>query len=191
MQSLINSEDTSNNNVIGEPPAKLQRTSNPIFTNPLLTYGIISEETASILMPPPQEILVGRKRPLRIKSRARVMTSPEVIKDLENQKNEILTKQLAPKNKQLAAKNKQVKKKVTQPVTGKKLAKSKKLNTNKEDHHCHVCQERWDEETTCMQKKWVGCEKTGCPKWACPRCLPENFEYKKEYFCDTCTLGLE
>ena len=41
------------NEYADEPPPKLSRSSNDLLTNPLFVSGIISEETASILMPPP------------------------------------------------------------------------------------------------------------------------------------------
>ena len=63
-----------------------------MLKNPLYISGIIPKETAEILLPPPSEVLPGRKRPLRIKSSARVMTSFEVVEDLQSQKAAILEK---------------------------------------------------------------------------------------------------
>ena len=160
-------------------------TSPEISKNPLFRCGIISEETAMILMPPPEEIPQGRKRPLRIKSSARVMTSQEVLDDLQNQKKDLVNKN-----------NKKRKNNVTytknEPKTSKKVKtkdnKSVTRNLSKEDHHCHVCQENWNEETDVDKAKWVGCETQNCPKWVCPRCLPPNFDYKNDYLCDDCSI---
>ena len=103
------------------------------------------------------------------------MTSPEVIKDLQEQKDDILKEQAAKRVKSITCKNR------------KKTSKKSKLNSDIEDQQCHVCQESWDDESTSIQNKWVVCDSPQCLKWACPRCLPEKFDYNKEYYCDTCT----
>ena len=146
-----------------------------VHKNPLLICGIISEDTASVLMPPPVEILPGRKRPLRIKSCARVMTSPEVLEDLQQQKTAILNKPKA-KRKQVSVK----------PKVPPKRKKVPKRNSELEDHHCHICELGWEDEVDEMKSKWVGCETNDCPKWICQRCLPDNFNYKEEFFCNAC-----
>ena len=52
--------------------------------NPLVSSGIIAPELASIFYPPDEIIPAGRKRPLRQKSKARVMTSQEVFDDIKS-----------------------------------------------------------------------------------------------------------
>ena len=48
-------------------------------TNPLVKAGIVSPSVADIFFPPDEEIPAGRKRPLRTKSTARIMSSDEVV----------------------------------------------------------------------------------------------------------------
>ena len=72
-------------------------------TNPLVTHGLISEHLADIFYLPDEKILSGQKRPLRIKSKARVMTADETIEDLKKQEEELKLK-AARKEERLAAK---------------------------------------------------------------------------------------
>ena len=61
--------------------------------NPLVKAGIITEDVADIFMPPDEEIPTGRKRPLRIRSKARLMTDEDVIADLQKQRDELKEKE--------------------------------------------------------------------------------------------------
>ena len=54
----------------------------PASLNPLVTSGIIFEELAKVFYPPDEKIPQGRKRPLRTKSKARVMTDHDVSQNL-------------------------------------------------------------------------------------------------------------
>lgn len=153
---------------------KIMSTSSKSYENPLLTCGIISQETAKVLLPPPEEILPGRKRTLRVKSCARVMTSKEVIDDLENQKTLILNKTQCKRKRGV---------KVTKP------AKKPNRDIEKEDSNCYICGADWGKDSLRNQTKWVGCESSNCPRWTCPKCLPENFNYSAEYFCNTCNAS--
>ena len=44
-------------------------------------------------MPPDEEIPTGEKRPLRIRSKARLMTDEDVIADLQKQREELNKKE--------------------------------------------------------------------------------------------------
>ena len=57
--------------------------------NPFITAGIISKNSVQIFTPPDAKISTRRKRPLRTKSNAHVMTSHEVIADLQSQQQKI------------------------------------------------------------------------------------------------------
>ena len=58
-------------------------------THPLVEAGNISLELASIFKLPEEYVAPCRKRPLRIKSKSRVMTGDEVHRDLKKQREEI------------------------------------------------------------------------------------------------------
>ena len=92
-----------------------------------MQHGIISPDLAAIFNAPDENIPQGRKRPLRIQSKARVMTSDEVVKDLEQQKKNLEEKQ---------------KKKTAICSAGKFLQTEKKNITY------YKCEYRWSRTTT-------------------------------------------
>ena len=59
-----------------------------------MKVGIISEELADVFYPPDEPIPAGCKRPLRIRSKARVMTAIEIYADISEQMNQITEQQL-------------------------------------------------------------------------------------------------
>ena len=71
--------------------------------NPLVTAGIISPELRNVFRPPPEIIPKGRKRPLRVQSKARVMTDDAVLLELRQQKISIEQKQRAQEERKAAA----------------------------------------------------------------------------------------
>ena len=164
--------------------------------NPLLISGIISKETANILFPPDEEILPGRKRPLRIQSKARVMTADDVIEDLATQREIVLSKQqkkndLAAKRKEkcLAKSNVNAKRKkrsgTAQPKRTNKVVKNSN-NDGLEENHCYICDINWEDASTESKLKWAVCENDGCPRWICPNCLAPEHDYDAEYICIYC-----
>lgn len=74
--------------------------------NPLLTSGIISVETSKVLFLPQQEIPKGRKRPLSIQLKARVMPDESVEQDLDKQREEIQRKEYAKRYNSATSKGK-------------------------------------------------------------------------------------
>lgn len=183
--------------------------------NPLVDCGIISQETAEILLAPPEEVPTGRKRPLRIKSQARVMTANEVYEDLQKQKEELELKrkkqeELANRRKSITLKNKSTKNiHVTETSNSnasqvslenslptrtrphrilkpsQRLLQSS-LNIGQSEDECFSCNFFWDEEPKNLQLKWAGCD--NCFHWICPRCLPINFDYNAYFLCDDCRV---
>lgn len=61
-------------------------------SNPLVAHGLVSRELFDLLTPPEAKIPVGQKRPLRIQSKARVLTASDVQEDLIRQEEEIEAK---------------------------------------------------------------------------------------------------
>ena len=159
-------------------------------SNPLFTCGILSDETSHILFPPAEEIPQGRKRPLRIQSKARVMTAEDVQQDIARQQTDINAKAMKCKKTDVP-KGKGKGKGKGSAAKDKKETRLSETGENvglMEDQTCNGCDRDWDEEREELQSKWVGCETHGCPHWTCPRCLPLGFDYKDEYYCDDCVL---
>lgn len=117
--------------------------------HPLVKAGIVSPEMAEIFTPPEEVIPVGRKRPLRIKSTARVMTGDEIYADIQQQLKELNSKCGKKGGK------------------GKKAAKPQKKQ-NEDDVLCYICATECLEENEAVRQLWAGCDT--CPNWACPRC---------------------
>lgn len=202
-----------------DPPAqKSEKESyrqNPTL-NPLVTTGIIPRELAEIFTPPDEKIPVGRKRPLRTKSKARVMTSDEVMEDIRLQEEAIenegarkqqrITRLANKKRKTGGAKSTSGTRNDTgvptstpsSPVpstSGTRRCSSRKSKAKKrvstesfEDNNCYKCSKKFEDDTRENQCKWVGCEEKGCPRWVCVGCLPQQFSYSDEYFCSECIL---
>ena len=165
--------------------------------NPLVKCGIISEDVASIFMPPMEEIPVGRKRPLRQQSKARIMTGNDVYQDIMRQKDQIKEKEerIKKRKEELAKKkndNEQKKRdtnKRSVQNSFKTNNRSKRSKSGLEDNECFSCTISWTREQPTLQNKWVGCEGRGngrCPHWVCPRCLPNGFNYNDNYLCFEC-----
>jgi len=132
--------------------------------HPLVKAGIVSSELAEIFTP--EEVIpVGRKRPLRIKSTATVMTGEEIHEDIKHQAKEL---------------NSKCEKK---GVKGKKKSKPQKKQDD-DDVLCYICGIECLEENEAVRKLWAGCDT--CPNWSCPRCLSKNFDYQAEFMCLNC-----
>jgi hypothetical protein len=120
------------------PAAELQSPSE----NPVVASGIISSDLASISFPVEEEILSGRRRPLRISSKARVMTSDEVRADLESQ-----IKAIKNKGQETAPRKiiKQEKKDDVIPSTSrnKRPRQSSEDDFALEDSICLICGRDW------------------------------------------------
>ena len=159
--------------------------------NPLITAGIVSEDLAEIFTPPNEKIPQGRKRPLRIKSKARIMTSQEVVADLQNQQQQIDNTN---RRREVAGQNISRKScgtrqgRAIQVRRTSKRAAARKTNhvRNEEDNDCYVCTANFYWESQINKEKWVGCESEECPHWVCPRCVPPDFDYADDYFCNAC-----
>ncbi|KAJ8041607.1 hypothetical protein HOLleu_12474 [Holothuria leucospilota] len=193
-----------------------QSTSTVISENPLVKYGIVSEELAAIFFPPKEDIPQGRKQALRMKSKARVMTADEVLEDIEKQKKELEEKQrkkeerLKERERKKAEKEKQEaeKRKRKEEAEARKKAKNEKTKSMKqlnvtetvpvqedsdddqEDDFCSVCSKDFCDDPPEEQEQWVGCSRQGCHRWSCTECLPENFDYANDFFCQGCVASL-
>ena len=161
--------------------------------NPLVKAGIITEDVAEVFFPPEEEIPVGRKRALRVQSKARCLTDDDVQEDLQRQRDQLKEKeerQRKRKEELEKKKNEQAKKQVkrktavTQPKKTNPNAKRK--NAGLEDNECFSCSIPWAQERSLLKSKWVGCKGRSCPHWVCPRCLPSGFDYKDSFFCLDC-----
>ena len=176
------------------------------YDNPLITAGIVSEDLAEIFTPPDEKIPTGRKRPLRIKSKARIMTSQEVTDDLQNQMQEIEernTRREAPAQRNTRGRNRGTRRlnprerpaNDRSSTAGRTMQVKRKSNrvvrktrhvSNEDENDCYVCAANFYDESQINKDKWVGCESEECPHWVCPRCLPPDFDYNDDYFCDAC-----
>ena len=166
------------------------QTQSPAMKNPLVRCGIVSEDLAEIFFPPEEAVPVGRKRPLRTKSKARVMTSDEVYEDIQEQERSIRQKEQNKRKRNVSSgkanKGKKTQKKTNsteQPSTSRNQLSS---DEETEGNTCFGCDLPWQSERRILQTKWVGCERNGCPHWVCPRCLPTGFQYSSEYYCADC-----
>ena len=163
--------------------------------NPLITAGIISEDLAEIFTPPDEKIPVGRKRPLRAKSTARVMTGADVIEDLENQQREIDRRN----ERREATAQRNVRRRgrgnrrqnprngggdidgdQPEPSTSVRTMQVRRTSIrsanrrtrnvgNEDDNVCFVCNVNFYRESKVNKDKWVGCDGNECPHWVCPR----------------------
>ena len=124
-------------------------------------------------MPPDEEIPVGRKRPLRQQSKARIMTASNVYDDIKRQQDAIKEKEerIRKRREGQLQKNEQKKKPTTKKAVPKKPSKtintrSKSTKFGIEDNECFSCSISWASEKSMLQTKWVGCEgkeNTQCP----------------------------
>ena len=151
-------------------------------SNPLVTEGIISPDLAEIFYPPDEKILQGRKRPLRTKSQARVMTSQEVINDL-NVQEQVIESRTARKEANIQRGRTNCRGKRVNRVNISAKNRERTIS-NEEDNTCHECETNYYQESQINRRKWVGCET--CHHWVCPRCLPPNFNNKTDYYCNEC-----
>lgn len=162
--------------------------------NPLVTHGLIPSELADVFRPPDAKIPVGRKRPLRIKSKARIMTAPEVVEDLVRQEEEIELRTARTAGKKTGQKTSRppgregtvMQKDQASSSSSSSKKKKTSVRTTLEDNNCYICEINFYDVPRLSQRKWVGCETNGCPHWVCESCLPPNFNYESEYICDYC-----
>ena len=151
--------------------------------NPLVTSGIVNAELAGIFYPVEEPVPEGRKRPLRIQSKARVMTNDDVISDILEQQKKLEEK------KKLAEERKRKR----NEKTGSKGQPSKRKNRRAMtgDDFCCNCAIDYDEYPEHVDEFWVGCsgkvDGTDCTHWCCPRCVPQGFHPVDDtYFCSSC-----
>ena len=92
----------------------------------MIKQGFVPVRYIDILKDPNDYVKPGMKRPLRVKSKAKVMTDVEVIQDIEGQITEIENKQ------DTKRKPNAVKPKSTQPPPKKRARVT-------EDNDCYIC----------------------------------------------------
>ena len=171
-------------------------------SNVLVTSGIVSKDLAEIFTPPDEKIPAGRKRPLRTKSKARVMTSQEVIDDLLSQQQEIDSRIARREAAAQRGRGRGRGGRGRRPQNSRQREDTPLLSTprrpsnrvaninrnivSEDENECYICNINFYNESRVNKNKWVGCEGNGCPHWICPRCLPSDFDYNAEYFCDIC-----
>ena len=172
-----------------QPEEEIIASNSSGVTNPLVKAGIVSPSVADIFFPPDEEIPAGRKRPLRTKSTAQIMSSDEVYSNIRRQRQEIEEKERRKIERQEEAKrkrqnnNEQSRKRANQ---SRSSTRNKTARAQVEDNDCFVCELNYDRETEGLKEKWVGCDGPNCPHWICPRCLPIGFQYTDDYLCDDC-----
>ena len=158
-----------------------------VLTHPLVSTGVVSQEMADIFQVPDDEIPVGRKRPLRIQSKARVMSSDEVYAEIRQKSEELKEKERKKEERRQNIEENKRKKATAQSKRAQPRAgPSTTRRRNNEDNVCFICQIEYEDDRVAVQKKWVGCDGRNCPHWVCPRCLPSGFCYSDDYFCDDC-----
>ena len=177
----------------------LQLSSNAASKNPLVQHGIISPELADVFYAPDENIPKGRKRPLRIQSKARLMTADDVYEDLRKQQENLEEKERKKAQRTATVKSGTKRKSTvstrsddadvpsTSGLSGAKGKPSKVKKRGLEENNCFICERSWTKERKTLKTKWVGCEGEGYPHWTCPRCLPTSFDYKNHYRCVDCS----
>ena len=168
--------------------------------HPLVDAGIISPELASVFTPPEEYIPPGRKRALRVKSQARIMTGDEVYEDIRRQQEELREKERAtPERKAALERKRAANRGRTNASTSSGRAGTSSTRTrgarrrepveeSSSDEEvqslCISCSANYFSENPRLRGKWAGCD--NCESWFCSDCLPENFNYNAEFKCDYC-----
>ena len=186
----------------------VQGTSKPT-RHPLVDAGIISPELASVFAPSEEYIPPGRKRPLRVKSRARIMTSDDVYSDMKKQREEVEDKERATAEKKATLEKKRgttsgkasTSNSKASTSSDKDSANSGKVSTSnrgriakkrsvqnvscdEEESLCITCGTNYYSQRRRKQGKWAGCD--NCDSWFCEECLPDDFNYNASFTCDNC-----
>ena len=139
-----------------QPEEEIIASNSSGVTNPLVKAGIVSPSVADIFFPPDEEIPAGRKRPLRTKSTARIMSSDEVYSDIRRQRQEIEEKERRKIERQEEAKrkrqnnNEQSRKRANQ---SRSSTRNKTARAQVEDNDCFVCELNYDRETEGLKEK--------------------------------------
>ena len=150
------------------------------ITNPLVRSGIVSEELAHIFYPHEEDVPEGRKRPLRIQNKSRVMTHDDVIRDIAEQRRKIEDK------KRLAEERKRSEKASSRGRASKRG--SRRVTAG--DDFCCVCAIDYEDLSELVDEFWVGCDGTDCTHWCCPRCVPDGFIVRDDsYLCSSCRFN--
>ena len=150
--------------------------SSELAENILVKCGIISADYAAIFCPPKEVIPAGRKQPLRIKSKARVMTSDEVMADIENQKKEIEKKeqQQQQKKEERERKKAEKEKKQEEKRKRKEMADAKKKESEKKKESVNKKQRRELKEQLATEELEPDEDE------------PETVEIEEDDFCSVC-----
>ena len=155
--------------------------------NKYVEYKIMSpSKYDDILFPIEPFIPNNRKRPLRVSNKARVLTNKDISDEIDDKIREIERKeQEKTERKRKRLESQEI---MQARKTAKKTSKprGKTRQEEAEDDDCYLCAGEFREYSSYAQKRWVGCETNNCPHWACPRCLPDNFDYENEYLCEDC-----
>ena len=147
-----------------------------------MTSGIVSAELAAIFYPVEEPVPDGWKRPLRIKSKARVMIGDEVM----------MKQQLQLAQKKILAEEKKRKRATKPPCNGQQTKRQSQRRRADDDDFCCICAIDYQdyEENQYLEEVWVACSGSVdddlCTHWYCPACLRNLRVDKDSFVCSAC-----
>ena len=152
--------------------------------NPLVAAGIVSPDLAQVFAPPDEKIPAGRKRALRVQSKARMMSGDEVYQDIKCQQDLLEEKQRQQADKKAALEEKKKATAASSKRNKKRTRRQESQDSEEEESLCQLCGANFYAQNKHKQTKWAGCD--SCDNWICVECLPDNFNYNEVFKCNEC-----